>query len=335
MSRIVDQKFIGLISSRLNLFTRKGKFWTFRCPFCGDSKKNKRLCRAYFFEYKGAILFKCHNCSLSFGLSSFLAELDPQLAKSYHFETFQERGGPRHSYLQEAFHISVVATALPPLPLKRISDLSTDHPARVYVRNRKFPLTSYSYVYYTDNMRELESLAPDRYNNVVPRDARVVLPYYHENKLVGLTGRAIDPKTQKRYIQMKFVDDVPLVFGLQNLQSDKHTYIVEGPIDSLFLPNAIACGGIDCQKIIDANYVERERTTIIFDNQPRNKEVVRRMSSMVDKRWAVVVWPYRWAYKDVNEAVMSGISPEIVKNIIDEHTHYGLALEMAIKAWRR
>lgn len=333
MSRFVDQKYIGLVSPRLQLFKKKGRCWNFRCPFCGDSKKKKTLCRAFFFEYKGATIFKCHNCGLSIGLSAFLKQLDQQLARQYHYETFSEQ------------HVNIPSPSLPPdvsvvvsgpkLSLPRLASLSKDHPAVQYAQQRKLPLDAYLRVHYIENMRDLEAMAPGLYHDVIPRDARLIMPYFYKGEVVGLTGRALNTAVQKRYIQMRFQDDVPLVFGLDKHDPEKPTYIVEGPIDSFFLSNAIACGGMDFQKAMDLGIVERTKTIIVFDNQPRNKDVVKRMTGMVAKKWATCVWPLNWPYKDINDAVMAGISQDIVKEIIDSNSFFGLRLEMALKAWRK
>ena len=63
MTLQVDHKYIGMISTQLLQFKRKGdRLYNFRCPFCGDSQKNKFKARGYLFEHKGALVYKCHNC---------------------------------------------------------------------------------------------------------------------------------------------------------------------------------------------------------------------------------------------------------------------------------
>ena len=50
---IVDSKYIGLISSRLQQFKRvKADLYNFRCPICGDSKKHKNKARGYIYSLK-------------------------------------------------------------------------------------------------------------------------------------------------------------------------------------------------------------------------------------------------------------------------------------------
>ena len=47
-----------------------------------------------------------------------------------------------------------------------------------------------------------------------------------------------------RYILVKIEEDSPTVFGLDSVDLEKEVFVVEGPIDSLFLPNSIACAGV-------------------------------------------------------------------------------------------
>jgi len=63
MSSYIDLKFIQEVSARLSQFKKKGDYlFNFRCPHCGDSKKNKTKARAYLYRVKNDMFFKCHNC---------------------------------------------------------------------------------------------------------------------------------------------------------------------------------------------------------------------------------------------------------------------------------
>ena len=60
---LVDSKFIGLVSSRLQKFKKiKTDLYNFRCPICGDSQKNKSKTRGYLYSVKEDVNFMCHNC---------------------------------------------------------------------------------------------------------------------------------------------------------------------------------------------------------------------------------------------------------------------------------
>ena len=70
---LVDSKYIGLVSSRLQKFKRvKADLYNFRCPICGDSQKHKNKARGYFYQVKMNTNYKCHNCGASLSFNNFL-----------------------------------------------------------------------------------------------------------------------------------------------------------------------------------------------------------------------------------------------------------------------
>ena len=88
---LVDSKYIGLVSSRLQKFKKvKSDLYNFRCPICGDSQKNKNKTRGYLYPVKNNTNFKCHNCGASMSFNNFLKELDSVLYKQYTLEKFKE-----------------------------------------------------------------------------------------------------------------------------------------------------------------------------------------------------------------------------------------------------
>ena len=99
---LVDSKFIGLISSRLEKFKKvKPNLYNFRCPICGDSKKNKSKTRGYLYNIKADINFRCHNCGASMTFSNFLKQLDPVIHKQYVFERFKTNSTGRGTVVEE------------------------------------------------------------------------------------------------------------------------------------------------------------------------------------------------------------------------------------------
>ena len=88
---LIDSKYVGLISSRLQKFKKvKPDLYNFRCPICGDSQKNKNKCRGYMYVVKNNTNFKCHNCGASLSLNNFIKKLDTTLHKQYTLEKFKE-----------------------------------------------------------------------------------------------------------------------------------------------------------------------------------------------------------------------------------------------------
>lgn len=85
----IEDKYINLISSRLENFTRRSNVYEFRCVYCGDSKKSKSKARGYFYKIKENVNFKCHNCGKSISFKNFLRDIDSTLFDQYVFEKFK------------------------------------------------------------------------------------------------------------------------------------------------------------------------------------------------------------------------------------------------------
>ena len=106
--------------------------------------------------------------------------------------------------------------------------------------------------------------------------------------------------------------------------------ITEGPIDSLFLSNAVALAGADAD--IKINPLQ---CTMVFDNEPRNQEIVNRMIKAVDKKFNLVVWPKTLKYKDLNDMIIAGKTSTEVQTIISSNTYSGLTALQHINNWKR
>jgi hypothetical protein len=332
MSIVTDQKYAQMISHKLLLFKRKSeRVYNFRCPFCGDSQKNKLKTRGYLFEKSGGLIYKCHNCDVGTNLGKLIDLVDPGLSKAYRLESYKDRVSSN----TEVFLIPKTEAERPKIilddMLPRLDQLPLHHRAVEYVKARRIPKERWNDLYYARDMKVLEQLNPS-YEGRLTSDERLVIPFRREDGLLtGVTGRSMGSSTL-RYVTVRITDD-PLIYGLDRLVRGKKIYITEGPIDSMFLPNAIAAGGTDFARAL--YNVTGEDTVLIFDNQPRNKQVVKRVESFVSRGCAMVIWDSSWDYKDINDAILSGCSSSAVESILNKSTHKGLALKLAIRDWKR
>ena len=123
---LVDSKYIGIISPRLQKFKKvKNNLYNFRCPICGDSKRNKTKTRGYLYAIKANVNFKCHNCSASMSLSNFLKTLDPVIHKQYAFEKFKDGHTGRNFVVEEPEFKFEAPKFSPKMDLPRASEIST------------------------------------------------------------------------------------------------------------------------------------------------------------------------------------------------------------------
>jgi hypothetical protein len=334
MSIVVDHKYAQMISTKLLLFKRKSdRVYNFRCPFCGDSQKNKLKARGYLFEKSGGLIYKCHNCDVGTNLSKLIELVDPSLAKSYRLESYRDKVAA--NTVTDTFIIPKTEVERPPIildeMLSRLDQLPSHHRAVEYVKARQIPKERWNDLYYARNFKELETLNP-AYEGRLVADERLVIPFRREDGLLtGLTGRAMG-NSSLRYATLRITDD-PMIYGLDRIERGKTIYVTEGPIDSMFLSNAIAAGGTDFTRALYS--LSGEDVVLVFDNQPRNKQVVKRVESFVQRGYAMVVWNSNWSYKDINDAVLSGLTSSQVEHLLNKSTFKGLSLKLAIRDWKK
>ena len=137
-----------------------------------------------------------------------------------------------------------------------------------------------------------------------------------------------------RYLTLKFnAENEPLIFGLENWNERGHITVVEGPLDSLFLRNCIAVGGADFGCL--AGLVDKENTTIVFDNEPRNKEIVKRMEKIIQDGWTICIWPEKTSEKDVNDMIIAGQTSKEIEGVINRNKFSGLQAKFKLSGWKK
>jgi len=336
MSIIIDTKYLSLLSPRLDRFKKvRDYLWNFRCPQCGDSHKSKSKARGYVYRKKTDLFFKCHNCGVGQSVGNLIKDLDPFLHKQYIMERYKAgETGKRKSKTPE-FKFEPPKFKLKPttIDLPSIGSLPCDHHARLFYTGRKIPNSFLDKVYYTDDFREWAmSISEIDYSNLGRKESRMVIPFYDtEGNLIAAQGRALSSH-ELRYITVKVYEDVPKVFGLERWNSDQHTYLVEGPIDSFFLPNCLAVAGADMS---DLGILNQDKTTLIFDNEPRNFQIVRSMIKSLQDGWNVVIWPNSITCKDINDMVLASIKDARLVEIINTNTYSGQRGEWEVHSWKK
>lgn len=337
MSLFLDQKYLSLISNRLPLFKRKDdRLYNCRCILCGDSTKNKRKARGYFFHHKGELRYKCHNCDASLSFSNFLKGIDNTLYSQYSLERYAEGAPFKHSntipeiVFEEPKFKSSEERLIDQL-LDRLDTLPEDHEAVLFCKKRAIPKDKFKQIYFIDNVKKIVQLNDTYKESIRTEEPRLVFPFYDSNgQLSGVTCRALRGETL-RYITVKVKDDVPLLFNINDVDRKNNIYVVEGPIDSLFLDNCIAAAGTSFGKVNSLG-INTDKLVLIFDNQPRNKEVCKIIEKNIDLGYNVVIWPQTLDEKDINDMVLAGRN---VKQIISKNTFQGLTAKAKFMAWKR
>ena len=333
MSIIIDTKYLSLLSPRLDRFKKvRDYLWNFRCPQCGDSQKSKSKARGYVYRKKTDLFFKCHNCGVGQSVGNLIKDLDPFLHKQYIMERY--RAGERKSKTPEfKFETPTFKPKETSIDLSSIESLPKEHYARVYCESREIPQQFMDKIFYAEDFKEWAlSVCQVDYSNLMGKEPRLVIPFFDkDNQLIGAQGRALQ-ESKVRYVTVKVHEDAPKVFGLERWNSDQHTYLVEGPIDSLFLPNCLAMAGADMS---DLSILDKDKTTLIFDNEQRNFQIARSMIKSLQDGWKIVVWPNSITCKDINDMVLTNIRDARLVEIINRNTYSGQRGEWEVKSWKK
>lgn len=330
----IDTKYINMCGSQLRNFKRKNPaLYNCSCPLCGDSEKKLSKARGYFIGKGNSFYFHCHNCQINLSLGNFLKQLFPLMYQEYILERYKDKKE------KVAF-----AEPIKLAPLKKMSvenatsiDLLEDnHYAKEYIKARMIPQDKFALLYYTDDFAKLtEELFPGQYTNLPSNDTRIVIPFFdQQGNVMGLQGRSLDSSNSLRYITARANKEVALIYGLDRIDFSKQVIVVEGPLDSLFLPNAIAVASSDLLRSIRV-VPNIKDVILVFDNEPRNKEIVRLVEDAVEYGKNVCLWPKDIEEKDINDMVRSGIGKEKILDIIKANTFAGLRAKMKLVEWRK
>ena len=319
---LVDSKFIGIISPRLQKFKKvKADLYNFRCPICGDSKKNKSKTRGYLYSIKADINFRCHNCGASMTFSNFLKEIDPAVHKQYVFERFKGSKTGRGTVVEEPkFNFTA-----PEFKTKIDLPKASENPdAKEYLVNRNLDPDKF---YYAEKFKEFTNSLKHTFDDLKYEESRIVIPLFYKKKLIGFQGRALGSSPVK-YITTMLSDDAPKLYGLDEIDEKKPIYIVEGPFDSCFVENCVAmCGSdVDIGAFGWSNYIW------VYDNEPRNREIVNRISRTIDRGDQVVIWPSDLQHKDINDMVLGG---QNVQDLVESNVYSGLKAQLQFNTWKR
>jgi transcription elongation factor Elf1 len=332
----IDVKFLNLLSTRLPKFKRKSEnLFNFRCPHCGDSKKSSSKARGFVYLKKNDMFFKCHNCGVGQTLGNLIKFLDPTMYKEYVFERFKdgkvESDKPEFDFTPSKTLKTKTANEKELDSLKRFDKLVTTHPAKKFIFDRLIPKEHWDKFFFCRNFFEwTNSIVPNKFPSLSQDHPRVVIPFYDRaGNFFAFQGRAFG-KEQPKYITIKFDETKQKIYGLDRIDLNKPVMITEGPIDSLFLDNAIALAGADA-----VVKIQHEQCTMIFDNEPRNEHIVNRMKTAVDKKFNLVVWPESLKYKDINDMIVAGMSSTKIASLIHSSTHCGLQALQHINKWKR
>ena len=320
---IIDSKYIGLVSSRLQKFKRvKADLFNFRCPICGDSQKHKNKARGYFYQVKTNTNYKCHNCGASMSFNNFLKQIDSTLHKQYTMEKFKEGFTGRNFVVDEPKLEFTKPVFRKKIDLPRASEVPI---AKNYLEKRNLDASQF---YFAAKFKEWTNTQKHTFDTIGRDESRIIIPMYDTDKnLIGFQGRSLGPNSVK-YITVMLQDEAPKLFGLDKIDDTKPIYITEGPFDSTFLENSVAMCGSD----LDIGSFGWSSYIWVFDNEPRNREIIERINKTIDRGDQIVIWPSNIHEKDINDMVLNGHN---VKSIVESNTYSSLQAKIKFNNWKK
>ena len=326
----IDNQFVHNISAQLDQFKKKNKgTYNFRCPYCGDSQKYKNKARGYFFTSKGDLVYKCHNCGVGRSFGNFLKEQFPLVHDQYVMEKYKAGlTGKHRSVPKPEFHFDK-PTFKRRIHLEPLSSLNNSHLALAYVMGRGLPLDKLDQLYYCPNFKVWTNGLKHTFKSTKHDEERIIIPLNDKDgNLMGFQGRSFNNPTSMRYITVMLEKDAPKIYGLDNINESKPIFIVEGPFDSLFLDNSVAMAGSD----LDPRSFGWSDYIWVYDNEPRNRQIVDRISKTISRGEKVVIWPNDISEKDINDMILTGHN---VQHVIESNTYHGLEANLKFNNWKK
>ena len=346
----IDQTYINRVSSLLDRFTwKKNNLANCRCPICGDSQKNKSKARGFFYCKDNAYFYKCHNCQYGCNIYNFLKQISPQLAKEYSLEKWKSSStGGVEKRKEENKKMLDILKQKPKFKkkdkvldkLQCLADLPKDHPAVQFADMRQIPRQHFPLLYFTDDFGKFVRNSLDS-NVFIGRENRIVIPFFNSHgDVVAAQGRAINFKDEEnarqtaKYITIKADKSIDrLWYGLWRANAQKRVYVVEGPIDSLFLQNSVAMVGAGALKEIPTRF-DNTPMTYILDNEPRNRQICAYNEKLIEMGKEVCIWQGDIKEKDIYDMACRFYTRKLQK-IIDENTYTGLEATLKFNEWRK
>jgi DNA-directed RNA polymerase subunit RPC12/RpoP len=337
---LIDSHYVFEISSSLLRFSRPGPDrYNFRCPYCGDSDKDKTKARGNLkrsIKNPGELSYRCFNCGKHCLFSTLLKDHFPDTYRKYIFEKFSGKApkeidvdfwnNKKTFYDRPEFKkVLKLSDHFEPL-----SVIHWSHPARIYCDNRGIPEEMLNRLWWSEDFWttcKTLSMAPIE---VKQKEGRIIIPLIDPiNGIIGVQGRAIN-KSKLRYATIQFKPG-KMIFGRDNIITDHPVVILEGPFDTFFVENSIAICGAQ-------NASEKDFTNCIWylDQEPRNPQVVRKIKALAESGARVTLMPEKYQEKDPNELNLElKLSRSEITALAIRHSYQGMGALLKLTEWKR
>lgn len=298
------------------LLDKKSQYYNFVCPMCGDlNRPNKK--KAYVYRDKW--LFRCYKCGTSQHIMKYIKETDDAMYGRLVLFGFDNDPDERENYRTKQEPKEKRNIELPFMDGEIVS-LLDHHPlaerAVEFCNKRKIRPEVYEQWFVCQEGDQF--IKRDEFGAPILNEQgrpignefknRIIIPFYkYGGAWNQFDARAMDPDNPLRYRNFEGVKRQ--AYNIDFLDVSKPFYILEGTIDSTFIRNSIAIGGIShFDEVIADNpqiALHKDNCTIIWDNDNPG-ELARLETVKKGYKW------FNWSgikEKDVNGAVLSGEMP--------------------------
>ena len=304
-------------------------------PICGDSKRDSNKARGYVFLHKARLVYKCHNCGYSSNVGNLIKHLDTGMYNEYVLERYKENADKHHDhvditetdFIEEKVQVN---TDIIKAGAFCIDSLPFSHPAVKYVAKRKIPTDKWKYLYFAPKFKTFVNNLKFHFPNTENDIPRLIIPYFDNGKCFALQGRAFG-KEEPKYITIKLDEDKEKIYGLDRINRKDTVYVVEGPLDSLFIPNTVAVSGAG----MDSKTFMELDSVIVMDNEPRSKEICNYIEKYIELGYKVCLWPDTVREKDINDMILNGKQSADIINFINKNTYQGIEAKLKFTEWRK
>lgn len=355
---LIEQDYVSSMGLHLQQFhwTPSLRVATFRCPICGDSKKNKRKTRGYIYinpSKRTYYTVKCHNCGYCSSFLYFVKQYYGGVFSQLRVDLIQDILGGKKKEVKFDESVFITKPLLKKGNAISINDLADDHPAKAYCIRRKIPSDAFSKILYVDNYKKYISTFNEEKAEKLPEDPRILFELKNtKGEIFGVQGRVIETidaegnlgiyhltiKNYKsdRFITIKFDELADKLYGTEYLNTLQPVFVTEGVIDSYFLPNSLALVGGDVLPNLDKLLgCSKENIYIVLDNEPRNKDTVNRMDKAISYGYNVYFWNVDTKYKDINKMILNGMSAKTIEDKVLNDSLSGFRAKMKLSSWRK
>ena len=316
------------------IYKKYQRSYNAECCICHEGSSAGRKRRLFYFT--GDRYFYCFNCGKSWNEINWIHEVS---GKSYH-EILRDTQNFTCSIELSAKLVKnsepVKELVVPTIPDDSIN-ITDINQCEFYKDNEK----QYAYIkhvrQYCEDRRLFTAVNRPKAFYVSFGDKvhkkRLIIPFYSElGKIDSYQSRTLDGDTYPKYLT-KFGEKG--LYGENNITNDiPYIFVFEGPIDAMFVKNAVAVGGsstTEKQEAFLKKCVDKE-IIYVYDNDKDNKEMKKKIKNLIKDNKKIFIWPKEFRkYKDINELCCSLCLDELPYKFIVQNSYSGVEALMKQK----